>query len=119
MMYNEFGLSLTDGQKNKIAVGVKNKKSVTIRLLPNQYNGPDKLMLTKGQIDKITKHKTISKGVTIKLSMAQLQHQTGGWLGSLLAGLASALLPGLFSTGKGRKSKGKGIFLPGTIPVRQ
>jgi hypothetical protein len=114
MSYEEIGLSLSSAQKIKIAKAIKMQQPVTIRLSPNQYNGVDKLNLTKYQIVKLMKHKQLKSGVDIKLSVTQLKKQQGGWIGSLLASLAGSLLPGLF--GKGLKKRtAKGLFLPGTI----
>ena len=53
--------------------------------------------------------------VTLKLSKLQISKQ-GGFIGTLLAGLAGSLLPSLLG-GKGLVlpgSKGKGLMLPGT-----
>jgi len=105
MSYHEYGLSLTDIQKSKIANSITKKKSTTIRLTPYQYQGNDKLMLTKQQIAKIVKHKQLGTGVDITLSVAQLKKQKGGWIAPLLIGLAGSILPSLF---------GKGLTLPGT-----
>lgn len=118
MSYREFGLNLTDTQKKKIASSIKAKKSVTIRLSPTQYSGPDKTMLTMQQIDKIAKHKKANTGIDISFSVTQLSKQKGGWLGALLASLAGSILPSLLSklipSGNGLKRKGKGLTLPGT-----
>jgi len=114
--YHEKGLNLTDNQKRKLADGVKSKKAVTIRLSPNQFNGPSKVMLTKQQINQLAKHKMNNTGLDITFSATQLSKQIGGFIGALLAGLAGTLLPTIISkiTGHGARKKGRGLVLPGT-----
>ena len=60
-------------------------------------------MLTNTQIKKINSAKAKGSGVTLKLSKLQISKQ-GGFLGTLLAGLAGSLLPALLC--------GKGLVLP-------
>lgn len=117
MSYREFGLNLSATQKQKIARAVHKKEAITIRLSKDQLHGYDKMMLTEQQIKKITKHKGLGTGFDLKLSSTQLRAQNGGWIGSLLAGIAGSLLPSLL--GKGLTlpgTTGRGLFLPGSHP---
>ena len=58
-------------------------------------------------ISKLEKTGLLKKGNTAKC-MCQLEKQRGGFIGTLLAGLAGSLLPALLG-GKGIKRAGKGI----------
>ena len=57
------------------------------------------------QIDKIKQAKLSGSGVTLKLSKLQIS-KNGGFIGTLLAGLAGSLLHSLLG--------GKGLVLPGS-----
>lgn len=65
------GLSLTDGQLQKIIRSANKHESATIRLVPKNFTGNHKLPLTKTQINKLNRAKT---GVNLTLSYAQLKH---------------------------------------------
>lgn len=69
--YSLHGLSLTDGQLQKIIKSANKHESVTIRLVPKNFTGNHKLPLTKTQINKLNRAKT---GVNLTLSYAQLKH---------------------------------------------
>jgi hypothetical protein len=69
--YSLHGLSLTDGQIQKIIRSANKHESVTIRLVPNNFTGNHKLPLTKTQIIKLNRAKT---GVNLTLSYAQIKH---------------------------------------------
>ena len=51
--YIEYGVTLTDGQKSKLASAIRNKSPLTLRLKHSHLKGSDELMLTKRQISKI------------------------------------------------------------------
>jgi len=72
--YNLHGLSLTDGQINKIIRSAHKHESVTIRLVPKSFTGNHKLPLTKTQMNQLNKAKT---GVNLKLSYSQIKHING------------------------------------------
>ena len=112
-MYTEFGVSLTQCQKEEIKNAFQKKLSLTLVLSSSQLTGRDKLGLTGTQINKIMKAKSKRSNVVLKLSKQQMQKQ-GGFLGALLAGLASVILPGLIGgiTGKGLRlpeTQGRGL----------
>ena len=69
--YYLHGLSLTNGQIKKIITSANKHESVTIRLVPKNFSGNHKLLLTKTQINKLNKSKI---GVNLTLSYAQIKH---------------------------------------------
>ena len=114
-MYVKIGLNLSQFQKEKIKQAFQNKTGLTLTFNKHQLQGSDFLGLTKTQVNKINDAKAKGSGVTLKLSKLQISKQ-GGFIGTLLAGLAGSLLPSLLG-GKGLVlpgSKGKGLMLPGT-----
>ena len=114
-MYVKIGLNLSQFQKEKIKQAFQNKTGLTLTFNNHQLQGSDFLGLTKMQVNKINDAKAKGSGVTLKLSKLQISKQ-GGFIGTLLAGLAGSLLPSLLR-GKGLVlpgSKGKGLKLPGT-----
>ena len=114
-MYVKIGLNLSQFQKEKIKQAFQNKTGLTLTFNNHQLQGSDFLGLTKMQVNKINDAKAKRLGVTLKLSKLQISKQ-GGFIGTLLAGLAGSLLPSLLG-GKGLVlpgSKGKGLMLPGT-----
>ena len=114
-MYVKIGLNLSQFQKEKLKQAFQNKTGLTLTFNNHQLQGSDFLGLTKTQVNKINDAKAKGSGVTLKLSKLQISKQ-GGFIGTLLAGLAGSLLPSLLG-GKGLVlpgSKGKGLMLPGT-----
>ena len=114
-MYVKIGLNLSQFQKEKIKQAFQNKTGLTLTFNNHQLQGSDFLGLTKTQVNKINDAKAKGSGVTLKLSKLQISKQ-GGFIGTLLAGLAGSLLPSLLG-GKGLVlpgSKGKGLMLLGT-----
>ena len=114
-MYVKIGLNLSQFQKEKRKQAFQNKTGLTLTFNNHQLQGSDFLGLTKAQVNKINDAKAKGSGVTLKLSKLQISKQ-GGFIGTLLAGLAGSLLPSLLG-GKGLVlpgSKGKGLMLPGT-----
>src|SRR5579863_5817298 len=94
--YHMYGLNLSKGQIEKIAVAAKRHREVKIRLSKNSLRGDHKLPLTQRQINKIMKSKT---GIDLTLSPSQLRHleKSGGFI-PLLA-LLPAILGGLGAAG--------------------
>ena len=45
--YLEYGVTLTDGQKSKLASAIRNKSPLTLRLRHSHLRGSDELMLTR------------------------------------------------------------------------
>lgn len=124
--YIEQKLNISENQKEKIKLAMKNNEAVTIRV---ENVGDDLIALTKRQINQINNAFQNNKGVNIKLSKAQLaynkNHVQGGFIGPLLAAasrfalpllskaipaLSTGVLSGLASTGI-NKLLGGGIYM--------
>ena len=93
--YIEYGVTLTDGQKSKLASAIINQSPLTLRLKHSHLQGSDELMLTKRQIDKIKKSIANGTGSDIKISKTQIRRSVkhGGNLFSSLASLGAKVLP--------------------------
>ena len=93
--YIEYGVTLTDGQKSKLASAIINQSPLTLRLKHSHLRGSDELMLTKRQIDKIKKSISNGTGSDIKISKTQIRRSVkhGGNLFSSLASLGAKVLP--------------------------
>ena len=93
--YFEYGVTLTDGQKSKLASAIINQSPLTLRLKHSHLQGSDELMLTKRQIDKIKKSLANGSGSDIKISKTQIRRSVkhGGNLFSSLASLGAKVLP--------------------------
>ena len=93
--YIEYGVTLTDGQKSKLASAIMNHSPLTLRLKHSHLQGSDELMLTKKQIDKIKKSIANGTGSDIKISKTQIRKSVkhGGNLFSSLASLGAKVLP--------------------------
>ena len=93
--YIEYGVTLTDGQKSKLASAIINQSPLTLRLKHSNLRGSDELMLTKRQIDKIKKSLANGTGSDIKISKTQIRKSVkhGGNLFSSLASLGAKVLP--------------------------
>ena len=93
--YFEYGVSLSEGQKENLVKAIKTNSELTLRLKKNQLSGKDELMLTKTQINKIKKAVANKTGVGIKISKTQIRKSVkqGGSLFSSLALLGAKALP--------------------------
>ena len=93
--YIEYGVTLTDGQKTKLASAIRNKSPLTLRLKHSHLRGTDKLMLTHRQIERIEKSPRDGTGSDIKISKTQIRRSVkhGGNLFTSLASLGAKLLP--------------------------
>ena len=72
--YIKYGISLSENQKTKLAKALMSKAPITLRLSHSELEGPDELYLTKSQIKRIQKSKSMNKGVDLKLSKTQITH---------------------------------------------
>src|SRR5688572_13922725 len=104
--YTNIKLNISEGQKDKIKRALEaGCDGVSIRLSYDDLSGEHVLALTKAQINKMWKAYDNGKGVTIKMSKTQLEHNKkveGGFIGAILPLLATAgkfllskVLPGL------------------------
>ena len=93
--YIEYGVTLTDGQKSKLASAISNQSPLTLRLKHSHLRGSDELMLTKRQIVKIEKSLANGTGTDIKISKTQIRKSVkhGGNLFSSPASLGAKVLP--------------------------
>ena len=93
--YIKYGVSLGENQKAKLARALANKSTITLRLSTSALSGPDELFLTKTQLNKIKKAKSMNKGVDLNISKTQLKRvvKRGGSLFSSLMALGTKLLP--------------------------
>ena len=115
-MYIKIGLTLSQNQKEKIKQAFQNKSGLTLKFDAKQLQESDFLGLTKAQVKQVKNATVKNCGVILKLSKLQISKQ-GGFLGTLLTGLAGSLLPSLLG-GKGLVlpgTKGKGFISPGTL----
>ena len=93
--YHPHGVKLSEGQKKKLAKAYRDNKVITIRLSNDELHGGDQLMLTKTQIKRLKKAKSLGKGSDIKISKTQIRKAVieGGSLWSSLISLGTKLLP--------------------------
>ena len=93
--YYSYGVSLSKGQLEKLSRPYNNNSAITIRLANNELSGPDELMLTRTQINKLKKAMSQGVGSDIKISKTQIRKalkHCGSLWGSLIS-LGSRLLP--------------------------
>ena len=97
--YHSHGVKLSQGQKQKLAKALRNNSAITIRLSHDELNGPDQLMLTKTQINRLRKSMENGTGSDIKISKTQIQKavKMGGSLWSSLFSLGARTLPAVTS----------------------
>ena len=88
-------MSLSKGQLKKLSRAYNNNSAITIRLAKNELSGPDELMLTKTQINKLKKAESQGVGSDIKISKTQIRKAVnqGGSLWSGLISLGTRALP--------------------------
>ena len=87
--YHSYGVSLSQGQRDKLAKAYRTNSAITIRLTVDELSGNDQLMLTKRQINKLMKAGRQGKGSDIKISKSQIRKAVvhGGSLWSSLFSL--------------------------------
>ena len=97
--YHSHGVKLSQGEKQKLAKALRNNSAITIRLSHDELNGPDQLMLTKTQINKLQKSMENGTGSDIKISKTQIRKavKMGGSLWSSLFSLGARALPAVTS----------------------
>ena len=98
--YMNVKVNVSEGQKQKLQDSLQSSGAVSIRLRYNDLNGEDVLALTNAQVNRLAKAFEGGKGLTIKLSKAQVTHNLkveGGFLGAL-AGMAARFLPTILKT---------------------
>ena len=93
--YFEYRVKLSEGQKSKLLKAMQNRSAITLRLKHSHLSGPDELMLTQRQIQKIKKSLANGTGADLKISETQISQSVkyGGNLFSSLIRLGSKLVP--------------------------
>lgn len=140
-MYRKKEISLTKSQEKNVAKAITNNEPVNIKLSSSalkKKSGLDPLFLTQSQINRINKAQRSNSGLVLRLSKKQVnymkQQAKKGNVGSGIGTILTALAPSLINAGtnllgsllsgnkKGEgmkrnngKSKGSGVFLPGTF----
>ena len=100
MSYTNVHVNISDFHKRNLKHALEHGEPVSIRLGYNDLCGDDILALTNAQINRITKAYENGRGIMMKMSRRQVEHNKtidGGFL-SLLAGLAAKALPFLAKT---------------------
>ena len=82
----KINVKLSQGQKRKLAKAYRGNEEVSIRLGKNALSGSDTLMVPKNTVNRVSKSKSLGKGVQIKISKANVRNQTG-------SGIFTSLLP--------------------------
>ena len=85
---HQISVSLTQGQKEKLARAYRNKTGVSIRLKHSALSGTDVLMVPMNTVKRVAKHRNMGVGVQITISKNNIRKQTG-------SGIFSAVLPAL------------------------
>ena len=93
--YFEYGVTLSDNQKNSLVKAINSKSPITLRIKNSNLKGNDELMLTKTQLKRIKKSLENGTGADIKISKTRISKiaKNGGNLFSSLASLGAKLLP--------------------------
>jgi hypothetical protein len=113
--YTNTKARISDNQKSKIKQAVK-----SIRLSYEDLQGNDVLAFTKSQLNKIAEAFNNQKGVTVKMSKTQVEHNKlieGGFILPLFGAVATAVLPSIID-----RIMGKGLFIKngnGIVKVKQ
>ena len=83
---HKINVKLSEGQKRKLAKAYRDREEVSIKLAHKNLSGSDTLMVTKNTVNRVSKSKSLGKGVQIKISKANVRKQTG-------SGILTSLLP--------------------------
>jgi hypothetical protein len=117
-------IHISHNQKSKIKQAVEKGEPVTIKLSYEDLQGNDVLAFTKSQVNKIAEAFNNQKGIALKMSKTQFEHNKqieGGFILPLLGAVASAVLPSLASAAIDR-NMGNGLFIKrgsGIVKVKQ
>ena len=83
---HKINVKLSEGQKRKLAKAYRDNEEVSIKLAHKNLSGSDTLMVPKHTVNRVSKSKSLGKGVQIKISKANVRKQTG-------SGIFTSLLP--------------------------
>ena len=95
MTYVEYGVKLSQGQKQRLAKAISNKSAITLRLSKTDLSGNDSLMLTQTQLKRIQKAMKNNTGIDLNISKTHIRHlvKHGGSLWGSLLNLGMRALP--------------------------
>ena len=74
---HQISVSLTQGQKVKLARAYRNNEGVSIRLKHSALSGSDILMVPMNTVNKVAKHRNMGVGVQINISKKILENKLG------------------------------------------
>lgn len=69
---NEVRINLTPNQKKKLAKAIKDGTDFSTKLKPENLKGDDILQVGKVQMKKLEKHRTLGKGMVVKMNSKQV-----------------------------------------------
>ena len=113
-IYEKVEVQLSDSQKKKLKRAIDNNRELTLRFSQSNFagEGGSEILFTQSQFNKLNNVINTGSSVDIKFSKTQLNKlKSGGFLGSLLGGLAASVIPGLLGIGKGMRHEGSSVFL--------
>ena len=120
MRYTPFQVYVEPNQEKRLKRAIEKKGRASIAISFDEPRNKT-LLFTKDQIEKIERAGVMGKKVNIKMSAAQVKANTehnGGFLWSLAARLAPAILSGIGSAVASKvassimdKKKGQGLYL--------
>ena len=93
--YIPIKINISDGQRDKILKAIQNGTGVSIGLKYEDLNGEHVIVTTKTQAYKLANAYQEHKGVTLKLTKTQLEHNK-----TIEGGFITAILPLLATAGK-------------------
>ena len=103
-------VNISEGQKEKLQHAIKaHCSAVSIRLGHEDLKGNDIIAVTESQAKKLAKAYENGKGITIRMSLRQLKHNTM-LAKTVLPALGVGALSGLASSGV-QKAMGSGLYL--------
>ena len=83
---HKINVSLSEGQKRKLAKAYRDNEEVSIRIAHSALSGSDSLMVPMNTIRRLSKNKDRGKGTVVKISKGNGRKQTG-------EGIFSSLMP--------------------------
>ena len=119
MRYTPFQVYVEPSQEKRLKRAIEKKGGASIAISFDEPQN-ETLLFTKDQIEKIERAGVMGKKINIKMSAAQVKANTkhnGGFLWSLAARLAPAILSGIGSAVASKVAssimdkKGKGLYL--------
>jgi len=95
---HKISVSLTEGQRGKLARAYRNNEGVTIRLANSALSGSDVLLVPNNTAKKLAKHRNAGEGMQITISKNNIRKQTGSRIFSAVLPALRAVAPALGKT---------------------